>query len=107
MLEAVMFWNEPNNKSHWDFENHDDNWMIFSDKVRLAGSAVHAENPALPRGLGGMSPIDPYFVMRMRDQGVLEAVDVIGVHGFPLDWNNWQIDESPLRVEEIQQLTDL
>ena len=20
MIEAVMLWNEPNNKSHWDFE---------------------------------------------------------------------------------------
>ena len=28
MVEAVMFWNEPNNKSHWDFEI-DPDWKIL------------------------------------------------------------------------------
>ena len=28
MIEAVMFWNEPNNKSHWDFEI-DPEWNKF------------------------------------------------------------------------------
>jgi hypothetical protein len=46
-------------------------------------------NPDLPRGLGGMSPID-HFLLRMRDSGVLDAVDAVPVHGFPLDWNHWQ-----------------
>jgi beta-xylosidase len=107
MLEAVMFWNEPNNKSHWNFEAYDPEWRIFSDMVRLASEAVQAENPALPRVLGGISPIDPHFVTRMRDQGVLDAVDAIAVHGFPLDWNHWQIHEWPERLEEIQSLVDL
>jgi beta-xylosidase len=107
MLEAVMFWNEPNNKSHWDFETHDPEWETFSDMVRLAGDAVRAENPSLPRVLGGMSPIDPHFLLRMRDHGVLEAVDAVAVHGFPLDWNHWQIDEWPERLAEIQALVDM
>ena len=39
MIEAVMFWNEPNNLSHWDFElDHD--WRIFAPMVRLAADAV-------------------------------------------------------------------
>ena len=29
MIEAVMFWNEPNNKSHWDFEI-DPDWRMFA-----------------------------------------------------------------------------
>jgi hypothetical protein len=29
-------------------------------------------------------------------------VDVIAVHGFPLDWNHWQLDEWPDRLAEIQ-----
>jgi beta-xylosidase len=107
MLEAVMFWNEPNNKSHWDFEAHDPDWEIFSEMVRRAGEAVRAETPALPRVLGGMSPIDSGFVTRMRDHGVLEAVDAIAIHGFPLDWNHWQIDEWPRRLAEIQALVDM
>ena len=32
MIEAVMFWNEPNNKSHWDFEI-DPEWKIFAEVV--------------------------------------------------------------------------
>src|SRR4051794_29876366 len=77
MLEAVMFWNEPNNKSHWDFETHDPEWRIFSQLVRQAGAAVRAENASLPRILGGMSPIDASFLGRMANQGALEAVDAV------------------------------
>jgi beta-xylosidase len=54
-----------------------------------------------------MSPIDAGFVLNMKEQGVLDHVDAIAVHGFPLDWNHWQIDEWPARLAEIQALTDL
>jgi beta-xylosidase len=43
----------------------------------------------------------------MREQGVLGSVDAVAVHGFPLDWNNWQIHEWPDRLDEIRQETDL
>ena len=107
MIESVMFWNEPNNKSHWDFENLDPEWRIFSDMVNLASQAVAAENPRLPRVLGGMSPIDPGFVRRMQEQGALDYIDAVAVHGFPLDWNHWTIHEWPDRLKEIQAVTDL
>jgi beta-xylosidase len=106
MVEAVMFWNEPNNKSHWDFEI-DPEWRAFSDMVKLAADAVRAENPHLPCALGGMSPIDPGFIQRMQEQGVLEHLDAVAVHGFPLDWNHWQIHEWPEKLKEIQAVTDL
>ena len=61
MIEAAMIWNEPNNKSHWDLEA-DPQWEIFGRMVTLAGQAIAAEAPRLPRVLGGMSPIDPAFV---------------------------------------------
>ena len=41
MIEAVMFWNEPNNKSHWDF-SLDPNWRIYAEMVKLAAAAVRA-----------------------------------------------------------------
>jgi beta-xylosidase len=107
MLEAVSFWNEPNNKSHWDFESLDPEWRIFSDMVQLAGAAVEAENPALTRVLGGASPIDPHFIVRMAEHGTLDNLDAVGVHGFPLDWNHWQIDEWPRRLAEIREVVDL
>src|SRR3954449_2807231 len=86
MIEAVMFWNEPNNKSHWDFEI-DPQWRIYAEMVKLAAEAVASENPRLLRVLGGISPIDPNFIRNMHDQGVLDRLDVVAVHGFPLDWN--------------------
>jgi beta-xylosidase len=106
MIEAVKFWNEPNNKSHWDFEV-DPEWRIYSDMVKLASSAVTAENPALAQVLGGISPIDAAFVQRIKDNGVLDTLDAVAVHGFPLDWNHWQIHEWPQRLADIQAVTDL
>ena len=101
-----MIWNEPNNASHWDFEI-DPDWSRFADMAIAAGQAIRAENPRLTRVLGGISPIDAAFMRRMRDFGVLDHVDVVAVHGFPLDWNHWQIGEWPDRLAEIQAETSL
>ena len=106
MIDSVMFWNEPNNKSHWDFEV-DPDWRRFADMVKLAAQAVKAENPALTRVLGGMSPIDPHWVRRMQEFGVLDILDVVALHGFPLDWNHWQINDWPERLADIRAVTDL
>jgi len=32
-------------------------------------------------------------------------MDAVAVHGFPLDWNHWQIHEWPCRLESIRQVT--
>jgi beta-xylosidase len=106
VIEAVKFWNEPNNKSHWDFENLDPDWSRFSEMVRLAGAAVASENPQLTRVLGGMSPIDPTWIQRIEAHGALENVDALAVHGFPLDWNLWSIHDWPAKLKEIQAVTD-
>ena len=106
MIEAAMIWNEPNNLSHWDFEI-DPEWKIFGDMVKAAANAIKAENPALPRVLGGISPIDPRFIERMERMCVLSHLDVVAVHGFPLDWNHWQIDEWPDKLAEIREITKL
>ena len=104
MIDSVMIWNEPNNKSHWDFEI-DPEWKQFSAMARLASAAVKAERPRLTRVLGGTSPIDAGFMRLMQAQGVIDAVDAVAVHGFPLDWNHWQIDEWPAKVAEIASST--
>ncbi len=106
MIEAVMLWNEPNNLSHWDFEI-DPDWSIFSAMVRCAAQAVRAENPRVLRALGGISPIDPNFLRRLDRQGALESLDVVAVHGFPLDWNHWTIHEWPSKIDEIAAVTNL
>ena len=101
-----MFWNEPNNRSHWDFEV-DRGWSIFAEMTRQASEAVRAENPRLRRVLGGISPIDPNFIRSMDGQGALEHIDVVAVHGFPLDWNHWTIHEWPDKLGEIRCATSL
>jgi beta-xylosidase len=104
MIEAVMLWNEPNNLSHWDFEI-DKDWSAFANMVKLASLAIEAEKPGLKRVLGGISPIDPAFVERMGRFGVIENIDVVAIHGFPLDWNHWTIHEWPDKLQEIKAVT--
>jgi beta-xylosidase len=73
----------------------------------LAADAIAAENPALTKVLGGISPIDASFMARMKQFGALDHVDAVAVHGFPLDWNLWQIQEWPQKIGEISAVTDL
>jgi beta-xylosidase len=106
VIEAAMFWNEPNNLSHWDFQM-DPGWRIFGEMVKRAAGAVAGENPRVRRVLGGISPIDPDFICNMRQQCVLSQMDVVAVHGFPLDWNHWTIHQWPEKLREIEAVTDL
>jgi beta-xylosidase len=105
LIEAAMIWNEPNNKSHWDPEL-DPDWTIYADTVIRAGAAIRSVNPAVARLLGGMSPIDSRWIDRMAGHGALKAVDVVAVHGFPLDWNLWPINAWPDKIDEIEAVTD-
>jgi len=106
MIEAVNFWNEPNNKSHWDFEV-DPEWTIYAEMVKLAAMAAKSEKPEIIRVLGGMSPIDPNFIQRLLIAGALRDMNAVAVHGFPLDWNLWSINEWPEKIAEIESVVDL
>ncbi|HTG38926.1 beta-xylosidase [Sphingomonas sp.] len=101
MIEAAMIWNEPNNKSHWD-PLLDPEWTHYADLVKRTGQAIADANPDVLRVLGGMSPIDPHWLGRMRELGALGHVDVVAVHGFPLDWNLWSIHAWPEKLAEIE-----
>lgn len=101
MVEAVMLWNEPNNLSHWDFEL-DPDWKMFAEMTIAAAEAIRKVNPTLPIVLGGISPIDPNFIKLLGSHGLLRHVDVVAVHGFPLDWNHWTIHEWPQKIQEIR-----
>ena len=106
MIEAAMIWNEPNNKSHWDPEL-DSDWSRYAEMAVLAADAIAQVNPHVAKVLGGISPIDPAFMTRMKNFGVLDRMDAVAVHGFPLDWNLWQIHEWPDKLAEISAVTDL
>jgi beta-xylosidase len=105
MIEAIMLWNEPNNLSHWDF-HLDPDWKIFAEMARAGARVAREANPSLKIALGGISPIDPNFIQLLGDYGVLDAVDVVSVHGFPLDWNHWNIHAWPQKLDEIRAVTN-
>lgn len=99
MIEAFVLWNEPNNLSHWNF-HLDPDWTRFGELVKLTSSAIRKVNPNIPVVLGGVSACDCDFLRLMNSYGVMDYVDAVGVHGFPLDWNHWQIDAWPEQVCE-------
>lgn len=100
-----MLWNEPNNRAHWDF-SLDPDWRIFARLVASATQAIRAENPDLRIVLGGISPIDPFYLAHLKTLGVIDCVDVVAVHGFPLDWNHWTVDEWPAKLRDVREVTD-
>jgi beta-xylosidase len=104
VIEAVMLWNEPNNLSHWD-RFQDPGWELFSEMICQAGERLARIAPGLPRVLGGISPIDPLFIHNLFSHGVGEAIDVVAVHGFPLDWNRWHLSEWPRRIQTIRDIS--
>jgi beta-xylosidase len=105
VIEAVMLWNEPNNLSHWN-RDLDPEWRLFGEMTCLAGERLAKVAPGVQRALGGLAPMDPWFVRNLFAQGVSQAVDVIAVHGFPLDWNRWHYEEWPQRLEAIREATE-
>jgi beta-xylosidase len=104
MVEAIVLWNEPNNLSHWNF-HLDPGWARYADLVKVASRSIRRVNSDLPIVLGGVSSCDCDFLRTMASHGVMEHVDVVGVHGFPLDWNHWHIDEWPERIAEAHQVS--
>lgn len=106
MIEAIKIWNEPNNLSHWDF-TMDTEWKEFAIMAQQAAVTIRELCPSIKIILGGISPIDPDFILRLSSYGLLEHFDAIAVHGFPLDWNHWKIDDWPSKIKSIQAVTNL
>ena len=104
MIRAFTLWNEPNNLSHWDFED-DPGWADFARMAGFAADELRKVCPDVKLVLGGISPIDANFIRLMAGHGLLDKLDVIGVHGFPLDWNHWKIDEWPGKIAEIEDVS--
>lgn len=100
MLTSIKIWNEPNNISHWDLEL-DQEWTLFSRMLQVGVRAIRSRTD-VPIVLGGMSPIDARFLRVLDGRGAFQGVDVLAVHGFPMDWNLWPMEEWPARIEEIR-----
>jgi beta-xylosidase len=104
MVEAFVLWNEPNNLSHWNFQL-DPGWIRFSDMVKRASASIRRVNSGIRIVLGGVSSCDCDFLRLMHSHRVMEHVDAVGVHGFPLDWNHWHINEWPDRIREAREVS--
>ncbi|MDQ3535788.1 MAG: GDP-mannose 4,6-dehydratase [Bacteroidota bacterium] len=99
-FEWVELWNEPNNRTEYDY-TLDHNWEIFSEMI--GGAAYWMKHLQKKTVLGGMSPIDPNWLEMMYKRGVMEYIDAIGLHGFPsvfdTMWEGWETNIS--RVNKI------
>ena len=102
-FEYLELWNEPNNLAEWDY-TRDPHWNVFAEMV--GGAAFWANKLGKKVVLGGMSPIDPGWLDLMFQRGLMQYVDVVGVHGFPGTWEkNWTAwDEQIARVREVIDL---
>ena len=105
-FDWVELWNEPNNRSEYDY-TLDSNWDIFAEMIIFA--AHWSKKMGKKVALGGMSPIDCNWLDFMAQRGVLENIDAVGIHGFPgtfdphfRPWND-QID-SVRKVLDDHQL---
>ena len=90
-FEYVELWNEPNNLSEWDW-TLDPHWTKFGEMIGAA--ACWAQRRGKKTVLGGMSPVDGHWLSRMFELGVMEYIDVVGIHGFPdifdYTWKGWK-----------------
>jgi CDP-paratose 2-epimerase len=90
-FDWVELWNEPNNLLDWDWRL-DPEWWIFSEMVGAAAYWVRQRGKKTV--LAGMSPTDPHWLAMICERGVMQYIDVVGVHGFPgtweFDWDGWR-----------------
>jgi len=94
----IELWNEPNNLAEYDF-TLDPDWNIFCEMI---GSAAHwSQQRGKKTVLGGMSPIDPNWLHQMFRKGLMQYIDVVGIHGFPdvfdYNWEGWDAEVSKVR----------
>jgi CDP-paratose 2-epimerase len=98
----VELWNEPNDSTEWN-RAEDPDYELFVAMIREAARVAHEHGKTVV--LGGMTPADPEWLRLVAGKGLLESVDIIGVHGFPGTWDalgwTWQ-----QRIGVIQQVLD-
>ena len=80
----LELWNEPNNRLKWNFEAHDPQWRKFGQMI--GDAAYWAKQRGCSTVLGGMIPVDHHWLALMEQYGVLQYVDVVGIHSFPGMW---------------------
>ena len=107
----LELWNEPNNRIKWDFVNCDPDWSKFAKMISAA--AYWAKCSGQTTVLGGMIPVDHYWLENLALRGALDCIDIVGIHAFPGMWtgdsywwdspNQWSDWSSKIRA--IEQYT--
>jgi CDP-paratose 2-epimerase len=98
-FDSIELWNEPNNVLDWDWRS-DPDWLAFSQMI---GDAAHwMRRCGKKTVLGGMCPTDPNWLRMVAERGVLEHIDVVGIHAFPGTWSadfrDWHREVDPVRA---------
>ena len=97
-FDTIELWNEPNNLLDWDWRL-DPDWMKFCTMV---GAAAHWSQRRGKRVvLGGPCPLDANWLRLMGQRGILNVVDVVGVHGFPGTWDSQEGGTWPGGWDEV------
>jgi CDP-paratose 2-epimerase len=100
LFETLELWNEPNNLNDWDWRI-DTAWHLFTEMIGDAANWARERGKATV--LGGMSPTDPNWLAQLAERGVLDLIDVVGVHAFPGSstafWDGW--DAEVARVQAV------
>ena len=88
-FDTIELWNEGNNHHYWDWYE-DPEWTDFAEMISSAAKV--AQRKGWKTVLGGMSPTDPPWLWTMGRLGVLDHIDIVGVHGFPDTWDDRWLD---------------
>jgi len=98
LFSDIELWNEPNNLLDWDWRL-DPGWSIFCDMASRGARAMHERGKRTV--LAGMCPTDPNWLRIIAGQGLLDHIDVVGVHAFPGTWttpiDDWEMELAPVR----------
>ena len=107
----IELWNEPNNPYKWD-RSYDPDYARFSEMIRDAASWTRdcGKVPVL----GGLTLLDYDFVETMKRHGVLDEVEIVGIHAFPGMWEphatSWDVPEHwygwEHRISELSRAAD-
>lgn len=101
-FEMVELWNEPNNRSEWDFRLDPDYEKFAEMIIDAAYWAGQLDKRVV---LGGLSPIDPNWLYNLAEHGAVEYLDVVGVHGFPGTWES-QWDGWHREIKRIERVLE-
>ncbi|HVX84371.1 MAG TPA: NAD-dependent epimerase/dehydratase family protein [Phycisphaerae bacterium] len=101
-FEWIELWSQPNGGSAWPLAQ-DPAWFKFAEMVGSAAYWARQRNKKTL--LGGMLPVDTSWLQTMCDRGLIEYIDAVGIHGFPVTfhhaWEGWTA--SIARVREVLQ----